>query len=178
MLLEEGRPVYCVVRIGRLFHLARKNNNPNRSQASSLWDRLLNAGFTKLNRYIAWDKLPPFFGIFNLLALRNLLRERNLHDTSDLMSRPSPGKCPPQDLVTRRSDGKYNDLGYPDMGAAGERFGRNVPIKYVSGTGTAIAGAKPSRSESSPAGKGDFHSGAHSKPSRRLMDPVSNARLV
>ena len=54
-----------------------------------------------------------------------------MHDTSDLMSRQSPGKCPPEDLVTRRSDGKYNDLDYPEMGAAGERFGRNVPLEYT-----------------------------------------------
>jgi Animal haem peroxidase len=54
-----------------------------------------------------------------------------LHDTSDLKSRQSPGKCPAEDLVTRRSDGKYNDLDYPDMGAAGERFGRNVPLEHT-----------------------------------------------
>jgi hypothetical protein len=30
-------------------------------------------------------------------------------------------------LVARRSDGKYNDLDFPEMGAEGERFGRNVP---------------------------------------------------
>jgi Animal haem peroxidase len=115
-----------------LFILKRKNKNPNQSRSrQSLGWRLFNAAFTKLNQRIAWHKLPPFLGIFNLLAFRNLLRERNLHDTSDLMSRPSPGKCPPEDLVTRRSDGKYNDLDYPEMGAAGERFGRNVPIEHT-----------------------------------------------
>ena len=112
--------------------LRRKNDNPNRSRSGqSIGWRLFNTAFTKLNRCIAWHKLQPLLGVLNLLALRNLLREHNLHDTSDLMSRQSPGKCPTQDLVTRRSDGKYNDLDYPDMGAAGERFGRNVPLEYT-----------------------------------------------
>ena len=112
--------------------LRRKNNNPNRSRSrQSLGWRLFNTAFTKLNRRIAWHKLPPLVGVLNLLALRNLLREYNLYDTSDLMSRQSPGKCPPEDLVTRRSDGKYNDLDYPEMGAAGERFGRNVPLEHT-----------------------------------------------
>ncbi len=129
---KRGALFFAVAGLVGFLILRRKNNNPDRSRSSqSLGDRLLNAGFTKVNRYVAWHKLPPFIGIFNLLALRNLLRERNLHDTSDLMSRPSPGKCPPQDLVTRRSDGKYNDLEYPEMGASGERFGRNVPLKYT-----------------------------------------------
>ena len=112
--------------------LRRKRKSPNQSRSrQSIGWRLFNAAFTKVNQYIAWHKLPPFLGVLNLLALRNLLRERNLHDTSDLMSRQSPGKCPPEDLVTRRSDGKYNDLEFPEMAAAGERFGRNVPIEYT-----------------------------------------------
>ena len=112
--------------------LRRKRKSPNQSRSrQSIGWRLFNAAFTKVNQYIAWHKLPPFLGVLNLLAFRNLLRERNLHDTSDLMSRQSPGKCPPEDLVTRRSDGKYNDLDFPEMAAAGERFGRNVPIEYT-----------------------------------------------
>ena len=112
--------------------LRRKRKSPNQSRSrQSIGWRLFNAAFTKVNQYIAWHKLPPFLGVLNLLALRNLLRERNLYDTSDLMSRQSPGKCPPEDLVTRRSDGKYNDLEFPEMAAAGERFGRNVPIEYT-----------------------------------------------
>jgi hypothetical protein len=115
-----------------IFILCRRRRWQNQSASrQSLGWRLFNGAFLSLNRRIRWHKLPPFLGALNLLAFRNVLRERNLHDTSDLMSRPSPGKCPPQDLVARRSDGKYNDLDFPDMGAEGERFGRNVPREYT-----------------------------------------------
>ena len=119
---------FALVGLLGLSMLRRKRKSPNqsRSRQSIAW-RLFNTAFTKLNRRIAWHRLQPLVGVLNLLAFRNLLREHNLHDTSDLMSRQSSGKCPPQDLVTRRSDGKCNDLDYPDIGAAGERFGRNVP---------------------------------------------------
>lgn len=92
---------------------------------------LFNRFFTFLDRRVAWHKWRPRLGVLGLLAFRNILRERNLYDTSDLSSRPSPGPCPPEDLVARRSDGKYNDLDFPDMGAEGERFGRNVPREYT-----------------------------------------------
>jgi hypothetical protein len=114
------------------FCILRRNRSGQKSRSrQSLGWRLFEGGFTSLNHRIAWHKLPTFFGVLNLLAFRNVLRERNLHDTSDLMSRRSPGKCPPEDLVARRSDGKYNDLVFPDMGAEGERFGRNVPREYT-----------------------------------------------
>ena len=78
-----------------LLILRRKNNKFNQSRSSqSLGWRLFNAAFAKLNRRIAWHRLPPLVGVFNLLAFRNVLRERNLYDTSDLKSRQSPGKCP------------------------------------------------------------------------------------
>ena len=109
------------------------------------------------------------------------MRERNLHDTSDLMSRPSPGKCPPEDLMTRRSDGKYNDLDYPEMGAAGERFRRNVPIRYT------FPESEPGLLEPSPREVSRRLLARETFiPARMLnllaacgrMDPISNARLV
>jgi len=113
-----------------LLRRKRRLKGESRSNQSFGW-RLFNNAFTSLNRRIPWHRLPPFLGIFNLLAFRNILREKNLHDTSDLASRPSPGRCAPEDLVARRADGKYNDLDFPDMGAAGERFGRNVPREFT-----------------------------------------------
>jgi hypothetical protein len=113
-----------------IFRRNRGHQNQSRSRQSFGW-RLFNGAFVSLNRRIAWHKLPPVLGALNLLALRNVLRERNLHDTSDLMFRPSRGNCLAEDLISRRSDGKYNDLDYPDMGAEGERFGRNVPREYT-----------------------------------------------
>jgi hypothetical protein len=114
------------------FCILRRNRSGQKSRSrQSLGWRLFNGGFTSLNHRIAWHKLPTFLGVLNLLAFRNVLRERNLYDTSDLVSRPSPGPCPPEDLIARRSDGKYNDLDFPEMGAEGERFGRNVPREYT-----------------------------------------------
>ena len=104
----------------------RKVEKKSRRRQSFGW-RLFNSFFAFLDRRVAWHKWRPRLGVLGLLAFRNILRERNLHDTSDLVSRPSPGPCPPEDLVARRSDGKYNDLDFPEMGAEGERFGRNVP---------------------------------------------------
>jgi hypothetical protein len=113
-----------------LLRRKRRATGESRSNQTFGW-RLFNNTFIFLNRHVPWHRLPPFLGIFNLLAFRNILRERNLHDTSDLASRASPGKCAPEDLVARRADGKYNDLDFPDMGAVGERFGRNVPREFT-----------------------------------------------
>jgi hypothetical protein len=37
----------------------------------------------------------------------------------------------PEHLVARSVDGTYNDLEHPDMGRAGDRFGRNIPLEAV-----------------------------------------------
>jgi len=71
-------------------------------------------------------------GLLVLVGLRNILRQRNLHDTAALPSAvgpkvPDPG---PQTRTTRAPDGSYNDLGQPGMGMAGTRFGRNVPLEH------------------------------------------------
>ena len=82
---------------------------------------------------IQWHKLPTFFGVVKLAGFRRNLRKKNLHDTSQLpykekLPQPSPS---PDDrhLTTRTADGSYNDLDRPEMGMAGSRFGRNVPLK-------------------------------------------------
>jgi hypothetical protein len=121
----------------------RKTERKSRRRRSFGW-RLFDSFFAFLDRRVAWHKWRPRLGVLALLAFRNILRERNLHDTSDLVSRPSPGPCPPEDLVARRSDGKYNDLGFPEMGAEGERFGRNVPRDYT------LPEAEPGLLEPSP----------------------------
>ena len=84
------------------------------------------------DRAVGWDKLPRVLGLLVLAGLRNILRQRNLHDTSALLSAagpkvPAPG---PETLTTRTPDGSYNDLDDPSMGMAGTRFGRNVPLEY------------------------------------------------
>lgn len=88
-----------------------------------------------VNTFIDWHKLPTWFAVFNLLALRYELREKNLHDTSpDADFQGSEAKCPMKDsksIASRDSDGLYNDLKQPKMGCAGMRFGRNVPRKHT-----------------------------------------------
>jgi hypothetical protein len=104
----------------------QKTENKSRRRQSFGW-RLFNRFFNSRDHRVAWHTWRPRLGVLGLLAFRNILRDRNLHDTSDLTTRPNPGPCRPEDLVARRSDGKYNDLDFPDMGAECERFGRNVP---------------------------------------------------
>uniref|UniRef100_A0A4E9E5T1 Alpha-dioxygenase 1 n=1 Tax=Gibberella zeae TaxID=5518 RepID=A0A4E9E5T1_GIBZA len=87
-----------------------------------------------VNHFIDWHKLPTWFAVFNLLALRYELREENLHDTSPNADFQGTDKCPMSDskfVSSRDSDGLYNDLKQPKMGCAGMRFGRNVPRIYT-----------------------------------------------
>src|SRR6476469_6696778 len=91
--------------------------------------------FRFINRMIPWYRLPfpRVLGVLNLSALRYDLRLYNLHDTSQLPTKPMPGACPfhPKDLSARRVDGTHNDLGHPMMGSAGTRFGRNIGLNHV-----------------------------------------------
>ncbi|MGB3637170.1 MAG: peroxidase family protein [Rivularia sp. (in: cyanobacteria)] len=80
-----------------------------------------------------WHKLPTPFALLSLLRFRNKLRENNLHDTSQIANKdklPTPAPSPEnKHLVARTADGSFNDLKHPEMGMAGTRFGRNVPLK-------------------------------------------------
>ena len=75
-----------------------------------------------------WYELPFAAAAARLIEIRNELREKNLHDTSDppLEVRETPAAAEPYNL--RTNDGTYNDLRCPRMGSAGVRFGRNVPL--------------------------------------------------
>ena len=74
-------------------------------------------------------------GVFNLLAFRIQLRAENLHDTTDTrepdIARAGrhDGWVPLHGGKYRTPDGSYNDLSDPDMGMAGTRFARNVPLE-------------------------------------------------
>ncbi len=99
----------------------------------SLASRAFVAGFDRVNRRVVWHRLPWLVGMFNLMALRITLREQNLADTrspGDETRRPgvTMANCPYLDGRFRSPDGSYNDLSDPDMGMAGTRFGRNVPL--------------------------------------------------
>ena len=79
-----------------------------------------------------WHKFPLPLALLQLIQFRNELRENNLHDTSQLVDKsklPQPQPSPDKRyLVARTADGSFNDLDQPEMGMAGTRFGRNVPL--------------------------------------------------
>jgi Animal haem peroxidase len=107
--------------------------------------------FQFLNLFVVWHKLPTFLAVANLGALREVLRAKNLHNTSDIQVTVQTGLRPvtPPDtkyLSEREDDGQYNDLSKPTMGNAafdgpdftlsnpGARFGRNIPLSEVDPT--------------------------------------------
>ena len=99
----------------------------------SVFDRALSTYFARVNRNGPWHKLPFLLGLFNLIALREELRASNLIDTR---TPDDPARTPGVTADTaayelrryRSLDGSYNDLCDPDMGMAGTRFARNVPL--------------------------------------------------
>jgi hypothetical protein len=78
-----------------------------------------------------WDRLPRYTGALVLGGLRTQLRRTNLYDTSKAPSNqpPPPGGKGDRHLTARTVDGSFNDLQVPEMGRAGTRFGRNVPLQ-------------------------------------------------
>jgi heme peroxidase len=83
-----------------------------------------------IDRRVGWARLPKPVGVLVLIGLRNILRQRNLYDTSTLATQDpaQPGPPSPAARTGRTADGSYNDLQQPAMGMAGTRFGRNVPL--------------------------------------------------
>jgi hypothetical protein len=96
----------------------------------TLTSRFFTASFRVINWFIPWHRLPTPLGAFNLLAFRDLLREKNLYDTSTPSDDDQPTPAPdPHVFYTRTADGSYNDLDNPAMGCANARFGRNMPLE-------------------------------------------------
>ena len=85
------------------------------------------------DRRFGWHRLPRPLGLLVLIGMRHRLRRHNLHDTGDPAPVAEALSPPPGDrhLTTRTADGTFNDLANPRMGAAGTRFGRNVPIGHT-----------------------------------------------
>ena len=87
---------------------------------------------TELLNTRPWYKLPRLLGMRRLIDIRNELREKNLHDTEEPpLERRDPSSVDPAIRAGRTIDGTHNDLQYPQMGAVGRRFGRNVPLEHV-----------------------------------------------
>ena len=88
---------------------------------------------TAVDHRWGWDKLPVPLGILVLIGNRDVLRRKNLFDTTGQPAVNTP-PIDPYDgsVLTRRTeDGTYNDLEKPAMGMAESRFGRNVPIEHT-----------------------------------------------
>jgi hypothetical protein len=87
-----------------------------------------------IDHRVGWDRLPLPGGLAVLIGLRTVLRQRNLADPSTvvpIVNAPPVPERTPEHLVARSVDGTYNDLDHPDMGRAGARFGRNIPLDQV-----------------------------------------------
>src|SRR3954451_547350 len=95
-------------------------------------DRGLRGFFRVVHAFAPWHMLWPYVGVLDLRAMRQVLRAKNLHDAGPAKVPAVPRQQPPPwktDYLSRRSsDGAYNDLNDPTMGAAHSRFGRNVPL--------------------------------------------------
>jgi hypothetical protein len=123
----------------------------------SLTAILFDKFFEFLNLFVSWDKLPTFLAVANLGALRDVLRAKNLYNTSDIAVTNQNGlrstvDFDPRYLCEREEGGQYNDLSKPTMGNAsvnpadpmngadftlsnpGARFGRNIPLSEVDPT--------------------------------------------
>ncbi|MFJ2555652.1 MULTISPECIES: peroxidase family protein [unclassified Streptomyces] len=89
------------------------------------------AVFRAVNRVVPWYRLPRPLQLPNLFFLRRVLRRVNLIDTDTHQAPPRPGPVPPPVdkalRVARSTDGSFNDLSAPRMGAVGAPFGRNLP---------------------------------------------------
>jgi Animal haem peroxidase len=110
--------------------LAKKRGGGEGYRTSLPW-RIYNGASSFLDRNRGWDELPTPLGLAALVGVRNVLRQRNLHDTNaapTVDARPVP-PFEARFQTSRSADGSHNDLADPAMGRAGSRFGRNVPIE-------------------------------------------------
>jgi len=103
---------------------------PAKKYRRSFMSRVLGATYGVVNRFVPWHRLPVVLSSFNLNALRDALRQKNLYDTNTPANGDAPAAPPPHPhvLYTRTDDGSYNSLEAPRMGCAGSRFGRNMPL--------------------------------------------------
>src|ERR1700738_4992940 len=86
-----------------------------------------------IDQRVPWHKLPVPLALAVMIGDRIKLREANLHDTSGYptLPQPEPQATGIESPSQRTPDGTFNDLRAPSMGAAGTRFGRNVPTEFT-----------------------------------------------
>ncbi|MDP8923239.1 MAG: heme peroxidase [Chloroflexota bacterium] len=110
----------------------RVNTRRYRRRQSGL-SKLFRRAAIAVDQAVGWDKLPLPLAALVLIGLRNVYRWENLYDTNALptVEQPEPVAEGTRHLTARTADGTYNDLEEPRMGAAGTRFGRNIPLRYA-----------------------------------------------
>ena len=81
-----------------------------------------------------WYQLPRLLAMGRLIEIRNELREKNLHDTEEppLEKRGDAARSRPG-AARGANDRRHatTTCSFPRMGAAGCRFGRNVPLEHT-----------------------------------------------
>lgn len=97
-----------------------------RSRVSAALSLCLAWGAERLDRRFGWDRLPPPLALLTLIGLRHRLRERNLYDPG-LAAQHRQQKA--SSFAHRTSDGSGTHPTCPQIGAAGTRFGRNMPAQ-------------------------------------------------
>ncbi len=109
-----------------------------------LW-RIYDEAAQAADHAVGWDKLPRVLGLLVLVGVRDILRQRNLYDTSALPSAAGP-KVPaptPETLTTRTPDGSYNDLDQPADGHGGHALRPQRPPRVrVPGSARPDPGAR------------------------------------
>ncbi len=118
---------------GELVRRAIQGPGGRYSYTPSLAEQLFAHLAVWLDQRIGWPNLPLPLGLALLLGERVMLRWQNLHDTNTLPTLNQPD-LPTKDtsyLTNRTTDGTFNDLRDPRMGAVNTRFGRNVPNEYT-----------------------------------------------
>ncbi|MDQ1481963.1 MAG: hypothetical protein QOF35_39, partial [Actinomycetota bacterium] len=98
---------------------------------AGIFERAFDSEVERIDQKHPWYELPEPLGLLELIGIRNTLRRENLTDTSRLAA-IDPVQPPPFEerfTAERTSDGSWNDLVHGEMGMAGTRFGRNVPVE-------------------------------------------------
>jgi hypothetical protein len=98
-------------------------NAPGRNVASIF------SGWGKANQiWTDWYRKPMLLAIGELYEMRLHLEHNNLFNTYEGDRYPASVQCDPKERNFRTADGTCTDLVHPAAGAAGIRFGRNVPL--------------------------------------------------
>ncbi len=97
---------------------------------------------------VPWYRRPLAVALLKLLRFRNRLRRENLHNTQpDMPVTGDPATAvPPATERQKRARtvlGTHNDLGVPDMGKTGARFGRNIPLSEAFPNTATLLDANP-----------------------------------